>query len=78
LVLLADMQETVVSELANQTIYNEDDASGWLGASHYLVQRRNFHTRLKGHGALIVDTPPKLLPSNLISRYFQIKALGKL
>jgi len=78
LVLLADLHERVVSELINAEINTETDALGWLGASNYQLQRDHFHTRLRGHGALIVDSSPALLAANLINRYQHIKALGTL
>ena len=37
-----------------------------------------FHNRLRGHGALILDTAPALLTGHLINRYQQIKNLGSL
>lgn len=78
LVLLADLRETIVRELLQKEITDADDAYSWLGACSYQAERDNFHNRLRGHGALILDTAPTLLTGNLINRYQQIKNLGSL
>lgn len=78
LVLIADIKESVVGELLSQPVEDYDDAMHWLGASNYQAGRDEFHTRIKGYGALILDTQPAQLTANLISRYHQIKNLGAL
>ncbi len=78
LVLLADLKETVVADLLKKEIADTDDAHSWLGACSYQAQRDNFHNRLRGHGALILDTAPTMLTGHLINRYQQIKNLGSL
>lgn len=78
LVLLADLRETVVGDILQKPIVEPDDAHAWLGACSYQAQRETFHKRLRGHGALILDTAPTLLTGHLINRYHQIKNLGSL
>ncbi len=78
LVLIADLRESVVDDIIKASINEYDDALAWLGANNYQIERDNFHKRLRGHGALILDTPPALLTGNLISRYHQIKKLNSI
>ena len=78
LVLLADLTETVVGDIIQSEITDSDDAHAWLGACSYQAQREHFHNRLRGHGALILDTAPTMLTGHLINRYHQIKSLGSL
>jgi uncharacterized protein (DUF58 family) len=78
LVLMADLQESVVGDLLVQPVTDSDSAHAWLGACGYQALRDQFHNRLRGHGALILDTAPALLTGHLINRYQQIKNLGSL
>ena len=78
LVLLADLRETVVGDILRREITDQDEAYSWLGACGYMAERDNFHNRLRGHGALILDTAPSMLTGHLINRYQQTKNLGSL
>lgn len=78
LVLVADLKESVVGEILSSSVEDYNDAMRWLGASNYQAGREEFHRRMKGYGALILDTQPSLLTGNLIERYHQIKNLGAL
>ena len=65
-------------QILQREITDQDEAYSWLGACGYMAERDNFHNRLRGHGALILDTAPSMLTGHLINRYQQIKNLGSL
>ncbi len=78
LVVVADLRESVVDRINAATIDTLEDSLTWLGASNYQIKRKQFHERLRGHGAMILDVIPEKLTGMLVNQYYEIKNLGKL
>lgn len=78
LVVLADLRESVVDRIVDKQPASLEDSLSWLGASNYQIERQRFHERLRGHGALILDTVPRKLTGMLVNQYYEIKQLGTL
>jgi hypothetical protein len=55
-----------------------DSEYAWLGACGCQEQRDQFHNRLTGQGALILDTAPTIITAQLINCHQQIKNFGSL
>ncbi len=76
LVLLASLQERILTEVLEQPIYDLEDALRYTATLNYLQQRYQAHNRLNGHGIVYLDTIPEQLP--IINRYLDIKRSGML
>ena len=78
LVVFADLRESTVDRIKDRQPASLEDSLLWLGASNYQIERQLFHERLRGHGALILDTIPRKLTGMLVNQYYEIKQLGTL
>lgn len=78
LVVLADLRESAVDRIEKTQPASLEESLSWLGASNYQIERQRFHERLRGHGALILDTVPRKLTGMLVNQYYEIKQLGSL
>ena len=78
LVVFADLRESTVDRIKDRQPASLEDSLLWLGARNYQIERQLFHERLRGHGALILDTIPRKLTGMLVNQYYEIKQLGTL
>ncbi|MFK5968674.1 MAG: DUF58 domain-containing protein [Candidatus Marithrix sp.] len=78
LVLLASLQERILTEVLEQPIHNLEDALRYTSTLSYLQQRYQAHNYLKSNGIVYLDTTPEQLPIKIINRYLDIKHSGML
>lgn len=76
LVLLASLQETVLTEVLEQPVNHFKDALRYAATHEYVHLRQQAHQTLHQHGVLYIDTQPEYLPIALINRYLEIKRAG--
>jgi len=78
LVLLASLQERILSEVLEQPVYNFNDALRYVATLDYLKSRQRAHDVLKSYGVIYLDTVPEQLPVKMVNRYLEIKRGGRL
>lgn len=78
LVILASLQERVLNQVAEQTVYDFHDAVRLAATDIYLEERRLAHEELKHYGVMVLDVEPQILPVTLVNRYLDIKLSGQL
>jgi len=77
-VILATLRERSVDEVREKPVSSFDDAMLY-GATHlYLEERRALLQRIRGTGAIVVDSGAAGLPVALANAYLQVKQSGKL
>lgn len=78
LVLLASLQERVLNEQLEQTVFSFEDALRQAATLDYLNCRQTTHEALRSHGIVLLDTEPEQLPVMMVNRYLEIKRSGML
>ncbi|OUD13902.1 DUF58 domain-containing protein [Thioflexithrix psekupsensis] len=78
LVLLASLQEQILTEVLEKPIQRFSDAIRYAATHDYLQQRHHAHEQLAQKGVLYVDTTPTQLPIRMVNRYLEIKRSGQL
>lgn len=78
LLLLADLRERDLEQATESTPQNIDEATLWLSAEHYRMNRSQQHKLAIASGTNLLDVSPGQLSADLITRYLAIKRLGKL
>lgn len=76
LVLLASLRETVVEQVAAETVSDLRGALRFAAAHHYLADRADAHRDIDARGAMILDVAPRDLPAAMVNRYLDIKRAG--
>jgi uncharacterized protein (DUF58 family) len=78
LVLLANLREQAVDEMAARPVRELDDALGYVAAGHYQRQRAAALQDLSARGINCLDVVPEDLAVRLVNRYLDIKGGGML
>jgi uncharacterized protein (DUF58 family) len=76
LVVLANLREHVIDEIADQPLNRADSALEVAAALDYRQQRSEMLRRLAVGGTLIVDCVPERLAAELVQRYTVLKRAG--
>lgn len=77
-VLLANLQETSLTDYLNHSIEDYDDAIRFAGALQYFQQCRKVKEQLSYHNILSINCTPLQLPMRLMALYQEIKHRGRL
>jgi uncharacterized protein (DUF58 family) len=78
LVLVANIREAILSEIAAKPIHTLDDALTWLGAIDFSDRTRRTIDSLRGGGAEIMDSTAQDLPIAISNRYLALKQSGRI
>jgi len=78
LVVLANLREQIVGQIADQPLRSPDSALEAAAALAYAEQRRDMMGKLAHGGVLMIDCEPKRLGVELVRRYTILKAAGAL
>lgn len=78
LVMLANLEEPFLQEVATSPVTTLDEAINYFGVIRYLDQKRLIDQSLNQQGIISVNSLPRELPINLINKYFEIKREGLL
>ncbi len=78
LVLVANLRETAVQQMADRPIRDFDSGIDTAAALAYLNTRKTALERLKRSGAHVLDVVPAALPIALVNRYLDFKRSGVL
>ena len=78
LVMLASMQEDVITSMLDEPVLGFETALQHASAGHYLNYRRDAHQKVSREGILHLDVRPKDLAINIVNRYLEIKSSGQL
>ncbi|HAI69446.1 MAG TPA: DUF58 domain-containing protein, partial [Gammaproteobacteria bacterium] len=78
LVLLASLQERILNDVLEQTVYTFEDALRHAATLDYLNARQGAHDTLKNKGIIYLDTEPEQLAVQMVNRYLEIKRSGML
>ncbi len=77
-VILATLRERSVDQLRQRPVESFDDAVLFSASQLYLEERRALLERIRGAGAVVVDTVAPELPVALANAYLQLKQSGRL
>ena len=78
LVLLASLQERAILDMLEKPVRQFEDAVRIAAAHHYQADRRRAIERLHAQGIDSLDVTPESLSVELVNRYLDIKAGGRL
>lgn len=78
LVILASLQERILTEVLEQPVDNFQGAIRLAATDQFLEERRLAHEALKHYGVMVLDVAPEMLPISLVNRYLDIKLSGRL
>ncbi len=78
LVLIANLREEVLDRTLQQPVTDFNQALSYLGANHYLNQRRQTQQQFEQRGVLGLDVTPGELAVSVVNRYLEIKRSGGL
>ncbi|MCP4038142.1 MAG: DUF58 domain-containing protein [bacterium] len=78
LVLVANLREAKVDQVAGEPVDGFSAALQALGAWQHRLDRKTVHDRLHARGVLTLDATPGELLAQLINRYYAIKRAGVL
>ena len=75
-VMLANLREGLLDELATQTAYSSEEQTRWAALGHTLLQRDRALANLQACGVQLLDCRPEQLTQALIARYLALKSAG--
>jgi uncharacterized protein (DUF58 family) len=78
LVLVANIHEAILGEIAARPIHSTDDALTWLGAQDFVERTRRAVDGLRGGGVDILDSSARDLPIAISNRYLALKQSGRI
>lgn len=78
LVMVANIREQVLDELADKPVSQLDDALNYAGVQNYLNSRHEVLRKLAGAGVYTLDCTAKELAMRLANSYLEIKSAGVL
>jgi len=76
LVVLANLREQIVGQIARQPLRNPDDGLQVAAALEYEAARGEMLRRLAGTGAITIDCEPQRLGVELVNKYTALKRAG--
>jgi uncharacterized protein (DUF58 family) len=77
-VILATLRERSVDRIRETPVQSFDEALLYGASQLYLQERRSLLERIRGTGAIVVDSTAPGLPVALANAYIQVKQSGKL
>lgn len=77
-VLIADLRERDLDEVAEEPVETVNDAVQWFSVAGYRLERKQRHRIARASGATLVDVLPEQLSASLITEYLAIKKQGRL
>jgi uncharacterized protein (DUF58 family) len=72
-VILADLQEEVLQQIAQREVGSLDEALEYLAVDDYSNRRRLNHAQLRGKGAYVLDVTARQLPVAMVNQYLDLK-----
>ena len=77
LVLLANLREVSLDQVARAPIATLEDALTYGAAAEYLRARSRNLKNLRHRGAQVLDVYPSRLPTMLVNKYWEMKRAGQ-
>jgi uncharacterized protein (DUF58 family) len=78
LVVLANLREQVVGQIASQPLSRQESVLEVAAALEYEQRRRDMLRRLAVDGAILIDCEPRALGVELVNRYTALKRSGSI
>jgi len=78
LILLANLREMTLDQVAHTTVRSFDDALVYGAAAEYSRARTRALTQLRQAGVRVIDEYPSLMPRALVNKYWEMKRSGQL
>jgi uncharacterized protein (DUF58 family) len=78
LILLANLREMTLDQVAHTTVRSLDDALVYGAAAEYSRARTRALTQLRQAGVRVIDEYPSLMPRALVNKYWEMKRSGQL
>lgn len=78
LVVVANLREQVVGQIAEQRLVSDQSALEVAAALEYEQRRRDMLRRLAVGGVLMIDCEPQQLGVELVNRYTALKRAGSI
>jgi uncharacterized protein (DUF58 family) len=78
LVVLANLREQIVGQIAEQRLSTDESALEVAAALEYEQRRRDMLHRLATGGVLMIDCEPERLGVELVNRYTALKRAGSI
>lgn len=78
LVMVANLQEPVLSQLQREDVESFQDALRYCGASQLQQQQQEMTRKLQQSGVIAINSVPEDLPHNLVTHYIDVKRSHRL